>query len=321
MAWAAAIAAGTSMTSRRRRRRTRSRSQPIVNAAPVGAVIVFTLAYSAALTGLVQAWLTFPTTLPGAYQAGVDDTAFWPSVAATSPNAQAFLELVLVVATQGYIIPAPFNVALGKKTLAWLPLTTTPPSSPPTVATLAQVTATQWTAFFKANPTWLPPTAGGSSARLAAFIQGVDLVRPYRRPDQRDRSGDQRRRPAARPCLRLDGGRGGRHEREQRAGEPEQSARHSSRRGGGEGGITATSVTLSVPILGDVPSAPISCSRPIFRRPPPRACRLPVASTVAADLRDDVRKQFCVRNRKAGYERAEVRRPICSPATPPRRRG
>jgi hypothetical protein len=253
----AVIAAGTSMTSPPPTPpNTLALSQPIVNAGPVGAAIVFTPAYSAALTGLVQAWLTFPTTLPGAYQAGVDDTAFWPSVAATSPNAQAFLELALVVATQGYIIPAPFNVALGEKILAWLPSTTTPPSSPPTVATLAQVMATQWTAFFKPNPTWLPPTAGGSSARLAAFIQGVrtlfatnaggpvsaiDLATSADTP-----SGSTL--PFASTTGVVDG---------MSASSALVNASNQPIIPVGavvkNGGVTATSVTLSAPILGDVP--------------------------------------------------------------------
>ena len=75
----------------------------------------------------------------------------------------------------------------------WLPSTTSPPTPNPTVETLRQVTATQWTSFFTTvgNPTWLPPftqpvapgisqsstpqKAGYVALRIRAFIRAVQL--------------------------------------------------------------------------------------------------------------------------------------------------
>lgn len=148
-------------------------SAPVLNALFMGSAIVFTPSpYPAGLQPLMQSWLNFPPSVPGvvssqSYQPGDDDTEFWPAAAAAQP--QAFLGLVLSALTQGYVIPAPFNVALGQQIFTYLNKIT----SPPTVATLAAVTAQQWTALFKLNPTWLPPQPGSTSARIAAFIQAV----------------------------------------------------------------------------------------------------------------------------------------------------
>jgi hypothetical protein len=86
-----------------------------------------------------------------------------------------------------------FNAA-ASSTLAdqidlWLPSTTSPPTSHPTIQTLAAVSASQWTQLFTANPTWLPPftlpvtpaasqppsatKTGYVSARIRAFIRAV----------------------------------------------------------------------------------------------------------------------------------------------------
>ena len=48
---------------------------------------------------------------------------------------------------------------LADQIAAWLPSTTSPSTPQPTVATLKQVTAAQWTSFFTVtgNPQWLPP--------------------------------------------------------------------------------------------------------------------------------------------------------------------
>ncbi|HEY1320154.1 MAG TPA: hypothetical protein VGF32_07895, partial [Streptosporangiaceae bacterium] len=74
---------------------------------------------------------------------------------------------------------------------AWLPSTTTPPTPQPTVATLKEVTAAQWTDFFTGlgGPGWLPPftqpiapgaapapaapKAGYIAVRIRAFIRAV----------------------------------------------------------------------------------------------------------------------------------------------------
>ncbi len=143
-------------------------SAPVLNSVPAGAAITFTPAFAGAapvlaqLPALIQSWLAFPTSSQG-YQPGDDTAIFWPGAAAAQP--QAVLGLVLSALTQGYIIPAPFQTALGIEILAQL--------APPTLATLAGYTAAQWTTLFKTNPTWLPPTPGGTTAGIAAFIQAV----------------------------------------------------------------------------------------------------------------------------------------------------
>jgi Tc toxin complex TcA C-terminal TcB-binding domain/Protein of unknown function (DUF2934) len=87
------------------------------------------------------------------------------------------------------IVPAPSTLA--DQIAAWLPSTTSPPTPNPTVTTLKQVTATEWTDFFTytKNASWLPPftqpVAPGSSPiqttqkagyialRIRAFIRAV----------------------------------------------------------------------------------------------------------------------------------------------------
>jgi Tc toxin complex TcA C-terminal TcB-binding domain/Protein of unknown function (DUF2934) len=80
---------------------------------------------------------------------------------------------------------------LADQIAAWLPSTTSPPTPNPTVETLKQVTAAQWTSFFTfpGNPAWLPPftqpvvpgagqvqssqKAGYILQRVKAFIRAV----------------------------------------------------------------------------------------------------------------------------------------------------
>jgi len=80
---------------------------------------------------------------------------------------------------------------LSDQIAAWLPSTTSPPTIPPTVATLKQATALEWTAFFTftGNQSWLPPftqpvapgaspapgtpKAGYTALRIRAFIRAV----------------------------------------------------------------------------------------------------------------------------------------------------
>lgn len=153
-------------------------STPLLNAVPLGTSIVFTpVPYSAGWLAIISAWLTFPATTPGvissqAYQPGDDDALFWPAQATAQPL--AFLEIVLCALTNGYIIPAPFNVPLAENILTFLK-TITPA---PTVATLAQVTQAQWTALFTPNPTWLPPQAGGVGAQISAFTEALRNLFP-----------------------------------------------------------------------------------------------------------------------------------------------
>jgi hypothetical protein len=86
---------------------------------------------------------------------------------------------------------APLTSTLADQIAAWLPTTTSPATPNPTVATLKQVTATQWTAFFNVpgSPQWLPPftqpvapgaapspappAAGYVALRIRAFIRAV----------------------------------------------------------------------------------------------------------------------------------------------------
>ncbi len=80
---------------------------------------------------------------------------------------------------------------LADQIAAWLPSTTSPPTPSPTVETLKQVTAAQWTSFFAqpGSPPWLPPftqpvapgpasgqtplTAGYAATRIRAFVRAV----------------------------------------------------------------------------------------------------------------------------------------------------
>jgi hypothetical protein len=145
---------------------------PILNDIPAGTSIVFTPAYSAGLKSLIQSWLQFPPVIGGppssqTYQPSDDAATFWPGAA--SADQQDFLGLVLSALTQGYVIPPPFNVALGDEIFDFLKTIL----DPPTVATLAGVTMKQWNAFFQPNPTWLPPFTqpGNATARIAAFVR------------------------------------------------------------------------------------------------------------------------------------------------------
>ena len=143
------------------------------------------------LASLVQDWLKAiapaPQNPPLTY--GNTDFNIWTQQLA-SADPTGYLNLDLDALTQGYVIPAPLNSTLAEQIAAWLPTTTNPATPNPTVATLKQVTAAQWTAFFTArgNPQWLPPftqpVAPGASparppcgrlrrARIRAFVRAV----------------------------------------------------------------------------------------------------------------------------------------------------
>jgi hypothetical protein len=145
---------------------------PLLGDCKSGSTIVFTPAYPAGLIALMQAWLAYPSTVPPgtlssqSYQPGDDDTDLWPSQASAQPA--AFLNLVLCVLTQDYMIPPPFAVSLGDE------ITSSPNLlSSATVGALAAVTDAQWTSFFQAQPTWVPPGPGDTTARIQAFIAEV----------------------------------------------------------------------------------------------------------------------------------------------------
>ena len=147
-------------------------SAPPLGDVPAGETIAFAPTYSAGLVALLKSWLGYPPSVLGAtssqsYVAGEDAMLFWPAAAATPTQAAAFLNLVLAVLTEGYIVPAPVNAALGE-----LIITTLLPT--PTVAALAAVTRAEWTDFFeKQHPTWLPPGTGNVAARISAFVRRV----------------------------------------------------------------------------------------------------------------------------------------------------
>ena len=146
---------------------------PLLGESKSGSTIVFTPAYPAGLGTLMQAWLSYPATVSGtvssqSYQPGDDDTNFWPGQASAQP--EAFLNLVLCALTQGYMIPPPYAVSLGDE------ITSAPNLlSSATVAALAAVTDAQWTAFFQANPTWVPGT-GNTAAEIQTFIAQVHTL-------------------------------------------------------------------------------------------------------------------------------------------------
>src|SRR5208283_3634412 len=120
------------------------------------------LPLDATVQPLVTDWLNFaPSTQT--YQP-TDELAFWTNESTAQPA--AYLELVLWALTQGYTIPAPTSQPLA------IVLPTALPLVPPTVASLVAVTNAQWTAFFTAHPTWLPPAAqsGNLAARISNFL-------------------------------------------------------------------------------------------------------------------------------------------------------
>jgi hypothetical protein len=146
-------------------------------AIPAGTLITFSPVNPPQMRALINSWLAFPPTPAGqissqAYSPSEDAASFWPAAAAAEPL--AFLNLVLSAVTQGFIIPPPFNEALGSEIAVWL--AKPPVNQPQTVAGLAAVTVQQWTALFRENPTWLPGQQGDDNARTAAFLQSAKML-------------------------------------------------------------------------------------------------------------------------------------------------
>jgi hypothetical protein len=145
-----------------------------------GATITFAPAFFPDLQQLIQAWLAFPASVANTissqtYQTGDDDTEFWPGAAAN--HSAAFLNLVLVALTQGYIIPEGSFDSLGDVITSQLLAPLAAPQ-PPTVTTLDSLTVAQWTSFFQTAPAdvnWLPSFTqpGNILARIAIFIRYV----------------------------------------------------------------------------------------------------------------------------------------------------
>jgi hypothetical protein len=142
-------------------------SAPLLAPVPAGSSICFTPVYSPALSALIKSWLAFPPNLVGppssqAYLATDDETKFWP-IARSAPN-DAYLNLVLSALTEGFIVPAPDNAALGDLIITKLLPTNT-------YDALVGITRAQWIDFFHKHPTWLPPGPGNVQARIDAFIR------------------------------------------------------------------------------------------------------------------------------------------------------
>lgn len=150
-------------------------SAPVLNKIPSGSKIIFTPPYPAALQTLIKDWFNYPAPVSGEvsceiYSPSDDATNFWHGETSTVGGASALLSLVLSALTQGYELPAPFNVSLGDKIITDV---LQPILNPPTVATLASITADQLKTFFETNPSWLPPFTrpGDTAARIAAFVR------------------------------------------------------------------------------------------------------------------------------------------------------
>jgi len=129
------------------------------------------LPLDATVQPLVTDWLNFAPSTP-TYQPS-DEIAFWTNE--STAQAPAYLELVLWALTQGYMIPAPTNASLATEIVtpaAWPPGPPSPPPPVTSVAVLVAITNAQWTAFFTAHPTWLPPAAqsGSLAARISNFL-------------------------------------------------------------------------------------------------------------------------------------------------------
>ena len=142
-------------------------SAPLLEDVAAGSTIYFVSTYSVALVSLVNSWLAFPPNTTGtpssqAYLPADDDAKFWPAARSAQPI--AYLNLVLSALTEGFIVPAPFDTALGDLIIANLLPT-------PTVDALAAVTRAQWIQFFQTQPTWLPPGTGNIQARIDAFMR------------------------------------------------------------------------------------------------------------------------------------------------------
>jgi len=141
---------------------------------------LLTFGGSGGTTGVSEGMSAFgPNIVPGTIAQTVTATTVTLSAAASAD------------VPSGSVVTFGVAITLADQIAAWLPSTTSPPTADPTVATLKQVTASQWTAFFTVigSPQWLPPftqpVAPGASPspappapgyialRIRAFIRGV----------------------------------------------------------------------------------------------------------------------------------------------------
>jgi len=135
-----------------------------------------TLSLDATVQPLITDWLTFASAFASpstqTYQPS-DELGFWTTELTSQPA--AYLELVLSALTQGYMIPAPTNATLASEIMTPAAWPLGPPSPPPPVASVAilgAITNAQWSAFFNAHPTWLPPFTqpGSLAAQISNFL-------------------------------------------------------------------------------------------------------------------------------------------------------
>jgi hypothetical protein len=137
-------------------------------------------------------WLAYPKTSPPpdnwkSYQPADDISDFWPAEAAAQPG--HFLDLVLVVLTQGYMVTTTTSLADAIKAN----LTVTPVTGPPakhitSVTDLVNALTTDWQNFFApggvVDLSLLPPFTqpGTADDRVKAFIRYVQKFFDLRAP-------------------------------------------------------------------------------------------------------------------------------------------
>jgi hypothetical protein len=113
----------------------------------------------AAIAPIWTDWLAYPLLANWTtFQAGSDDTVFWPAEATAQPA--AFLNLVLIALTQDYTIPG--GGMLKDAIIAHFALTS--------VIQLAAVTPAQWQTFFNGLPVPVVLTVPTPTAVLPAFF-------------------------------------------------------------------------------------------------------------------------------------------------------
>ena len=136
-------------------------------------------------TGIQAGMLVAGTNIPG----GTTVSSVSATSVTLSNNVLGDVPNGSVITFTAAVPPNALPSTLADQIFAWLPSTTSPPTPTATIATLIAVSASQWTAFFEANPGWLPlftqpvapgvsaaptaPSAGYTATRIRAFIRAV----------------------------------------------------------------------------------------------------------------------------------------------------
>ena len=125
-------------------------------------------------TGIQAGMLVAGTNIPG----GTTVSSVSATSVTLSNNVLGDVPNGSVITFTAAVPPNALPSTLADQIFAWLPSTTSPPTPTATIATLIAVSASQWTAFFEANPGWLPlftqPVAPGVSAAPTAPSAGYD---------------------------------------------------------------------------------------------------------------------------------------------------